>query len=154
MNIYDSLFSFNDMLSKQLGSVFEYLTEEQGPLVALVDKEGKWCPESAQRYFDHMREDDEQVRRICSRIDDGGEPVIAQLHDCGVVATDLTVGKIDCGYLFVLLPDYSPEATMRNIELAEMIIRMAGALAEILDKNNQLNHEKLKNLSFSINSRD
>lgn len=149
MNIYDELFCSNAMLNEQIMRELESLCCECGPLFAIVDGRGNvWSGENQE--VEGMLSDREHVERIISRIDDGGDPVISQMGEWGVVGTQLEIGQVECGYLLVLLPNYGPECTMANMGLIETLINQVLLIGRLIDKNNQLHRGKLKELSGSM----
>ncbi len=148
MDIYEELFSSNAMLNEQIIRELTSLCGEHSPLFAIVDENGGRWPENDTRMHE-LLDKTSHLDSIISRIDDGGDPVVTQVEDYAMVATQLAVGQIDCGYLLVFLPGYGPESTMANIDTIEMIISMAALVGRLIDKNNQLHRNQLKHLSLA-----
>ena len=150
MNIYDSLFSSNaTMLCEQVARQMHEIVPEDGLFVVILDNEDNyWCTDEAR--FAQFFSDPRQLALLCSRIDDGGDPVISQIDDCGVVATELTAEDTSCGYVVVVLPQYTPESTLATIDLIELALNQASLIAGLIDKNNRLHHMELKHFSRSL----
>lgn len=148
MDIYEELFSCNAMLNEQIVRELQTLCGEHSPLFAVVDGNGSRWPESDPQIHE-LLDKTSHLDSIISRIDDGGEPVVTQVDDYAMVATQLAVGQIDCGYLLVFLPGYGPESTMANIDTIEMIISLVALIGRLIDKNNQLHRNQLKHLSLA-----
>jgi len=135
MNIYESLSSPGFMLNEQIArQVFEILPES-GPLVMIMDTEGNSWPSNSDD-FAKLNISESFFKRICAKIDDGAEPVVAQTDDCTVVGAQLTTDRSNCGYAIIALPQYSPESTLANIDLIEMVLNQLGLIAALIEKNN------------------
>ena len=146
MDIYDSLFSTSDMLNEQLANELFAIMPSDGPLVAIVDRQGT-CWASDEEKFLQVFSDNQQLKQICTRVDDGGDPVITRIDEYGVVATELLVQQVNCGYAIILLPGYTCESVMENSDLIELVLNQIALIAGLIKKNNQLHHAKLKELS-------
>ncbi len=132
MDIYGSLFHGNsllDILAEELRGIYS----ERGPVFAIAARNGELVAGNEPVVFDLFSGSD-YISSLCSRIDDGAEPVIGQVEDYGIVGCELEGLQDSLGYVFVLLEGYSPEATMANIELAEMLAKTAGLTARVLEK--------------------
>jgi hypothetical protein len=135
MNIYESLSSPGFMLNEQIArQVFEILPEG-GPLVMIMDTEGNSWPSNSDD-FAKWNISESFLKRICAKIDDGAEPVVAQTDDCSVVGAQLATDRSNCGYAIIALPQYSPESTLANIDLIEMLLNQLGLIAALIEKNN------------------
>ena len=135
MNIYESLSSPGFVLNEQIArQVFEILPES-GPLVMIMDTEGNSWPSNSDG-FARLNISESFLRRICAKIDDGAEPVVAQADDCSVVGAQLATDRSNCGYAIIALPQYSPESTLANIDLIEMVLNQLGLIAALIEKNN------------------
>ena len=78
MNIYESLSSTSFTLNEQIArEIFEILPEG-GPLVMILDNEGNSWPSNSHD-FTELSISESFFKRICAKIDDGVEPVIAQI---------------------------------------------------------------------------
>jgi hypothetical protein len=143
MNIYESLSSPGFMLNEQIArQVFEILPES-GPLVMILDTEGNSWPSNSHD-FARLNISESFFKRICANIDDGAEPVVAQTEDCGVVGAQLATDGSNCGYVIIVLPQYTPESTLANINLIEMLLNQLGLIAKLIEKNNLLYEVQMK----------
>ena len=146
MNIYDSLFSSSGMLNEQIAKEVFSVLAGQDTALAILDPGGTfWATDDR---FSEVFADQEHLRRLCERIDDGDDPIITQIDDFSVVAAQLATNQINCGYLIIILPGYNPETTMVSMDLIEIVIGQMGLIAGLIEKNNRLHHLRLKQLSF------
>ncbi len=135
MDIYESLSSPGFVLNEQIArQVFEILPES-GPLVMIMDTEGNSWPSNSED-FAKLNISESFFKKICAKIDDGAEPVVAQTDDCTVVGAQLATDRSNCGYAIIALPQYSPESTLANIDLIEMLLNQLGLIAALTEKNN------------------
>ena len=120
--MYDSLFTSNYMLNEQIaGELFKVLPQEN-VLIAIIDDD-KNCWTSDQEKFSRIF-NNIQFDHIFSRIADGDEPIIIEVQDNTVIATQLTVGDINCGYLITALEDKTPEEVLVNMDIMELLINI------------------------------
>jgi hypothetical protein len=137
MNIYESLSSPDLMLNEQIArQVFEILPEA-GPLMLIIDRQGNTWPSNSHDLAE-LNIDESMLREICAQIDDGAEPVMTHINDCSIVATQLATEKSNCGYVILALPKYTPESTLTNIDLIEMLLSQLSLIARLIEKSNQL----------------
>jgi len=143
MNTCESLLSPGFMLNEQIArQVFEILPEG-GPLVMIMDTEGNSWPSNSHD-FAKLNISESFFKRICAKIDDGAEPVVAQTDDCTVVGVQLATDNSNCGYAIIALPQYTPESTLANIDLIEMLLNQLGLIAKLIEKNNLLYEVQMK----------
>jgi len=143
MNMYESLTSASFMLNEQIArQVFEVLPE-RGPLVLIMDKRGNSWPSDSHE-FTKLNISEAFLKELCAKIDDGAEPVVTQAEDCSIIATELATERHDCGYVIVALPNYSPESTLANIDLIEMLLGQFSLIARLIEKNNRLYESQVK----------
>ncbi len=143
MNTCESLLSPGFMLNEQIArQVFEILPEG-GPLVMIMDTEGNSWPSNSHD-FAKLNISESFLKRICAKIDDGVEPVVAQTDDCSVVGAQLATDGSNCGYVIIVLPQYTPESTLANINLIEMLLNQLGLIAKLIEKNNLLYEVQMK----------
>ena len=151
MNIYESLSSPGFMLNEQIArQVFEILPEG-GPLVLIMDREGNSWPSSSHD-FANLAVNEPFFRRMCAKIDDGAEPVLAQLDEFSVIGTQLATDRSNCGYIIIALPQQSPESTLANIDLLEMLLNQIGLIAKLIEKNNLLYEMQMKHYRLCAQS--
>ena len=127
MNMYNSLFSRNCMLNEQVARQIFDILPEQGPIVIIMDRDGHFWPSDSGR-FAKLDITEAFLKELCGKIDDGIEPLMTQSEDHSIVATQLATDMTNCGYVVMVLPQYSPESTLVNIDLIEIV---AGVLVEV-----------------------
>jgi len=150
MDIYDSLFSPSCVLNEQVArQMFEVLSE-QGPVVVIVDRDGHFWPSDTER-FSKLNISESFLKELQTKVDDGAEPVVTQANDCSIIAAQLATERTNCGYVIIALPQYSPESTLINIDLIEMLISQIGLIARLIEKNNFLYELQMKH--FDMHSR-
>jgi len=143
MNLYESLSSRNFVLNEQVArQVFDVLPE-RGPLMLIMDREGNnWPSDSAELAKLDMSES--FLKELCAKIDDGAEPVVTQVNDCSIIAAQLATEQSNCGYVLIALPQYSPESTLINIDLIEIVLNQIGLIARLIEKNNLIYEVQMK----------
>ena len=143
MNLHESLSSTGFMLNEQVArQVFEILPE-QGPIMLIMDRDGHSWPSDSEEYA-KLNISEPFLKELCAKIDDGAEPVITQINDCSIVATQLATERSNCGYVIIALPQYGPESTLINIDLIEMLLSQFSLIAKLIEKNNLLYETQLK----------
>lgn len=146
MDIGDWLFSPNCALDEQIAKQIFDILPERGPIMVIMDRDGH-CWSSNSEEFSRLNISESFLRELCAKIDDGAEPVITQADDCGIVAAQLATEQTKCGYVIIVLPQYSPESTLINIDLIETMLNQAGLIAKLIEKNNLLCELQRKQLS-------
>jgi hypothetical protein len=143
MDIHEPLSSPGFMLNEQIArQVFEVLPE-QGPIMLIMDRDGNSWPSDSER-FAKLNISESFLKELGAKIDDGAEPVVTQANDCSIVAAQLATERSNCGYVIVALPQYSPESTLINIDLIEMLLNQLGLVAKLIEKNNLLYEVQMK----------
>jgi hypothetical protein len=149
--MYDDLISssgtLNDQIARQLFSVLP----EDGPLLAIIDDQGNYWPSESNR-FSQLNIDEQMLKQLCSRIDDGAEPVITQINDFGIVAVQLATERTNCGYVVLVMPKYTPESILANIELIEILLSQVGLIARLVEQNNHLYRLQMKQFNLAAQS--
>ena len=135
MGIYKSLSSPGFMLSEQITEQIFEILPERGPLIVIMDNNGNSRPSDPEE-FARLNISESFLKEVCVTIDDGAEPVITSSNDCSIVAGQLATEVNNYGYVFVVLPQYSPESTLLNIDLIEMLLNQIGLIARLIEKNN------------------
>ena len=95
-------------------------------------------------YHQHNATSCNQSIRVCAKIDDGAEPVLTQIKDCSIVAAQLATERSNCGYVIIALPQYSPESTLINIDLIEILLSQLNLIVKLIEKNNLLYEVQMK----------
>ena len=137
MNMYDSLFSPGGVLNEQIARQIFDILPERGPIMIIRDNDGNCWPSDSEK-FSKLNVSELFLRELCAKIDDGTEPVVTQENDCSIIATQLVTERTNCGYVIIVLPQYSPESTLINIDLIEMLLNQISLIAELVEKNNFL----------------
>ena len=147
MDMCESLFSPGFVLNEQIArQIFEVLPE-QGPIMVIMDRDDNiWSSNSEE--FAKLNISESFLKELCAKIDDGAEPIITQANDCSVIATQLATEQNNCGYVIIALPQYSPESTLINIDLIEILLNQIGLIARLIEKNNHLYKLQMKQFSL------
>ena len=146
MNMYNSLFSRNCLLNEQVARQIFDILPEQGPIIVIMDRDAHFWPSDSER-FSKLDMGEPFLKELCDKIDDGAEPVVTQADDYSVVAAQLATEQTNCGYVIIVLPQYSPESTLINIDLIEILLNQIGLIARLIEKNNLLYEHQVKQYS-------
>ncbi|MFC1737876.1 hypothetical protein ACFL1G_02365 [Planctomycetota bacterium] len=145
MDMFGSLLSVSHRLNEQLGrEVFDILPED-GPIIAIINKDGHCWPSDSGR-FAGLNISEHFLKELFSKIDDGAEPIITQANKCTIVATQLATEHTNCGYVIIALPGYNAESALININLIEILLNQVGLIAKLIEKNNLLYELQMKQL--------
>lgn len=146
MDMFDSLFASGCELIEQIaGQVFSTLPE-QGPIVLLVDRQANYWPSDSER-FNASGLSETFIKDLCEKIDDGYEPLMSQSGDFSIVGTQLATERTNCGYLIIVLPKYSPETTLTNIDLIQTLLNQITVIASLIEKNNHVHDILMRQVS-------
>jgi len=149
MNIYDSLISSDDTLKEQIaGELSDFVTAD-GPFIAIRDMQGN-CWISDEERFSHFLPNGKLLEQTLAKIDDGFDPVIDQTDNCAFVVTQLSTERVSYGYLFLILPGYTAETTLANIEIIDLLLGQVELITRLIEKNNHLYHLQIKHLSSTL----
>jgi hypothetical protein len=133
------------VLNEQIARrIFDILPED-GPLIIIVGKKGDHWPSSSSA-FTNLGVSDGFIKELCQKVDDGVEPIITQVNDSSIIATELATEKTNCGYVILALPHYSPESTLANITLIEILLSQVGLIAHLIEQNNYLYQRQMNQL--------
>ena len=146
MDMYDSLFSPERVLNEQIARQIFGILPEGGPMMVILDKERNCWPSNSEE-FAQLNIDESFLTELCAKVDDGHEPIVTQANDCSIIAAQLATERNNCGYAIIALPQYSPESTLINIDLLEIILNQIGLIAKLIEKNNLLYELQMKQLS-------
>ena len=145
MDVFSSVYSPSSVLNEQIArQIFDILPED-GPVMILVGRQGNFWPSDAEG-FAKLHISDGFIKELCAKVDDGNEPVITQVSDFSVVATALETERTNCGYVIIALPQYSPESTLANIGLIEILLSQIGLVAHLIEQNILLYERQMKQL--------
>ena len=143
MNLNESLSSPVFMLNEQIArQVFEVLPE-QGPILLIMDRDGNTWPSDSEEYA-KLNISELFLKELRAKIDDGAEPVVTQINNCSIVAAQFATERSNCGYVIMALPQYSPESTLINIDLIEILLNQLSLIAKLIEKNNLLYEIQMK----------
>ncbi len=146
MDIPNSLLSPVAALNEQIArQVFELLPE-RGPVMIIMDRDGNCWPSDSEQ-FAKLNIGKEFLKELCGKVDDGAEPIVTQANDCSVVAAQLATEQTNCGYVFLAMPQYSPESTLVNIDLVEIVLSQVSLIAKLIEKNNLLYELQMRQFS-------
>jgi len=146
MDIYDSLFSPGSVLNEQIArQIFDALPE-QGPVMVIIGRDGHFWPSDSEK-FSKLNINESFLKKLWEKIDDGDEPVVTQVDNYSVIAAQLATEKTNCGYVIIALPQYSPESTLINIDLIEILLSQISLIAKLIEKNNLLYELQMKQLN-------
>jgi len=147
MDMYDSLFSPGSVLNEQIAQQIFDILPEQGLIMVIMDRDGNRWPSDSEK-FSTLNISESFLRELCAKVDDGAEPVITQVDDFSIIAAQLATSRTNCGYVIIALPQYSPESTLVNIDLIEILLNQAGLIAKLIEKNNLLYELQTKQFSM------
>jgi hypothetical protein len=143
MDMNDSLVGPGCILNKQVAHQIFDILPEQGVIMAIIDRQGN-CWLSNPEKFSQLNINESFLKELCDKIDDGTEPVVTQANECSIIATQLTTDRTNCGYVLITLPQYTPESTLANIDLIEVLLNQVGIIANLIEKNNSLHELQMK----------
>ena len=144
--LYKSLLSDTSMLTEQLkGHLFE-TTELEGPALILIDNQGRFCANHPSRTA-FLSETPNLLTHICGQIDDGNDPCVYEVDNGCLVGTQLMTETAHCGYFLVFLPGYRGETVQANMDLFELLLAQTQIICNLIEKNNQLHHLQLTEMS-------
>jgi len=143
MDMYESLFSPGFVLNEQIARLIFEVLPERGLIMVIMDRDGNIWPSNSEE-FAKLSVSESFLKELCAKIDDGVEPVVSQVNDCSVIATQLATERNNCGYVIIALPQYNPESTLINIDLIEMLLNQVGLIAKLIEKNNLLYEVQMK----------
>jgi hypothetical protein len=143
MKLNESLSSGVFMLNEQVArQVFDVLPDN-GPILLIMDRDGNYWPSDFEEYA-KLNINEPFLKELCAKIDDGAEPVVTQINDCSIVAAQLATEQSNCGYVVIALPQNSPESTLVNIDLIEILLSQLGLIVKLIEKNNHLYEVQMK----------
>jgi hypothetical protein len=145
--MYDSLFSPSCVLNEQIARQIFDILPEQGLIMVIIDRDGNCWPSNSEN-FSTLNISESFLKELCAKIDDGAEPVVTQADDFSIIATQLATEQTNCGYVIIALPQYSPESTLINIDLIEILLNQTGLIAKLIEKNNLLHELQMKQFSL------
>ncbi len=149
--MFDALFSQTGFLSDQLAKNLSETLSQQHLFMVVMDNHGQlWTSDSEK--FSCFGSCQSRLKEICANLDHEKLPVVSQIEDYSTVAVRLVDEdeQINCGYLFLFLPHYSPESTLANMDIVETMLKQVLLIAKLVHEKNQLHQLHLKLLSGQI----
>ncbi len=153
MDLCNTKTSDTHTLTEQIArEVFDMLPE-RGPMLVIMDRDGNSWPSHPEE-FAKLGISEAFLRDLRAKVDDGAEPVITQVGETSVTVSQLATDQTNCGYMIVVLPRYSPESTLTNIDLVETLLNQITLIARLVEKTATLakghtNH--YSGLALSVN---
>jgi len=146
MDMYEVLSSPSCVLNEQIArQIFEVLPDE-GPVMLIIDRDGHSWPSDSEK-FSKLNISESFLKELQAKIDDGAEPVVTHVDDCSIIAAQLATQRTDCGYIAIALPQYSPESTLINIDLIEILLNQISLIAKLIEQNSLLYELQMKQFS-------
>ena len=143
MDMYDSFFSPSCVLNEQIARQIFNILPERGPIMVITDRDGHFWPSDSEE-FSKLNISESFLKELRTKIDDGAEPVVTQVDDYSIIAAQLATEQTNCGYVIIALPQYSPESTLINIDLIEILLNQINLIAKLIEKNNLLYELQMK----------
>ena len=148
MNMYDSVFTRSKIPTEQIaGQIFELLPDE-GPIMVIMSRDGRIWPSDPER-FSKLDVGQDFLKALCEKIDDGAEPIVTHADDSSIVASQLATEENNCGYVVLILPRYSPESTLVNIDLIEIMLNQVVLIAKLMERNSLLSEQQINQYKAS-----
>jgi hypothetical protein len=133
MNLFDAISTSNDLVTGHIASNIFSVLPEDGPGLVIIDRNGhRYTSEPTVLAGAGISE--EMLRDMCSRVDDGFEPIITKAGEATLIGTHLATEQYNYGYAIMLLKDYCPVAAMANINLIEVILAQMSLVARLTEK--------------------
>lgn len=146
-SIYKEMFGTSELPAEQIRGHLFNLVGPEGPTLVVIDTERRFQASHPGRAGFLSGKNERLVEEICSRLDDGEDPLLIKVEGGCAAACQLTTERVHCGYLLVYLEGYAPETAGANMPLVELILSQAQLVCELVEKNNQLHHLRLLHLS-------
>jgi len=145
-DIYQSLFSSNDLLGEQFVRYMFELCSPDGAALIYVNENYEYQANNPNRAA-FLYDEPERVSSICRQIDDGDDPCVCVVEGGCVVGTQLSTEKRHCGYFLMFLSDYTGQTVQANMDIIELVLAQAQLVCQLIEKNNALHHLQLEHLS-------
>jgi hypothetical protein len=143
MDIFGSQSTPGCVLNEQIARQVYQVLPEQGPIMVIMDRKGNCWPSDSDR-FAAVNIGEVYLRELCAKIDDGDEPIVAHHDGYGVIAASLATERTDCGFVIIILPQHSPEATLADGDMIELVFNQLGLIARLIEKNNLLYERQVR----------
>jgi len=133
MNLFDAISMLSDTVTGQIASSIFSVLPEDGPAIVVIDRHGNRYA-SEPEVMAAWGITDEIVKDLCTRVDDGVEPVITRAGAHTLVGTHLATDRCNYGYAMIVLKNYCPVAAMANVDLIETILAQINLIARLTEK--------------------
>jgi len=134
------------ILARQVAKrVFEKWPED-GPVAIIMDTNDN-CWVSAPEKLSDLAISKAVLKQIAITIDDGAEPVLTQVDNWSIVASQLAAGRTNYGYVLIAFDKSAPESALVNADLIEALIGQINLIAELLEHNTCLSQLQRTQLS-------
>jgi hypothetical protein len=143
MNTYDAMFSASYVLNERIARQGIEMLPERGPLVAIVDRAGNCWPSNTEE-FARIKLDETVLQDLRAKVDDGAEPVVAQLGDVSVSAAQLATERTNCGYLLVALPRNDARSSTVEVGLLEALLSQITLVARLIEHDSLLTQARME----------
>ncbi|HSV27386.1 MAG TPA: hypothetical protein VLH60_05785 [Sedimentisphaerales bacterium] len=132
MNLFDAISTSSDIVTGRIASQIFSVLPEDGPGIAIIDRHGHRYTSEPELLGGHGISD-EKVRDVCSRVDDGYEPVIAGSEGTTLICTHLSTDRCNYGYVILVMDGYCPVAAVANMPLVEMVLAQLTLIARLME---------------------
>jgi hypothetical protein len=133
MNIFDAISTSNDLVTGHIASNIFSVLPEDGLALAIIDRNGHRYT-SEPEALAARGVTDEVVRDLCTRIDDGYEPIITKAGETTIIGTHLATDRCNYGYVVLMLKDCCPSTAMGSISLIETVLGLMNLVARITEQ--------------------
>jgi hypothetical protein len=147
MDIFNSVFCPDSVLNEQFAQQIFAAAPEQGIIIMIMDKESNVWLRNYEEY-DRLNIDQQLLKELCARIDDGDEPVVTAANNYSIIAAQLVTEHNNYGYVFVILPQPGPQSSVINVSLGEMLLNQFSQIAKLIENKNHLSN--VHNQQFGI----
>ncbi len=106
-------------------------------ILTILDRGGSYVSNKVE-VFEQVFSRQELLANLCGRIDDGCEPLIAQIGDYSVAATGFSANGSFGGYAVMLLPGCNLEKAVGCTDFIEIILSQIALLAERAVQDSQI----------------
>ena len=156
MDMYENLFSQGCLLNEQVARQIFEIFPDSGVVMVIVDREGHLWPSDTDA-FAKLNINTTTIKDICENIDDGAEPLVTQIDNISLIASQFVTEHTNCGYVIIAIPQQTREQAAVNMDLLEIILNQVSLIAKLIEKNNLLYELQLKHQNtlcspgFSLN---
>ncbi len=141
--MYDAMFSSGYVLNERIArQVFEVLPEG-GPVLVIMDRDGNCWPSDPEA-FERFNFSEALLDDLRAKVDDGADPAVTQVGDCGVTMAQLATEHTNCGYLIIAVSRCGSESVPASLDMIETLISLITLTARLTERNGQVNDAQMK----------